>query len=59
VAHVDAEDVGTGPKQARDDGAVGGGRTERSDDLGPAQASHQSMIPKSGSRFSEKIMLTQ
>src|SRR5207302_1001612 len=72
MAHVDAEDVGAGPKQAGDDGAVGGRRTEGGDDLGPAQASHQSMIPKSGSRFpafakpasagegrSEKIMLTQ
>src|SRR5207302_1738711 len=46
MAHVDAEDVGAGPKQAGDDGAVGGGRTEGGDDLGPAQASHQRMIPK-------------
>jgi hypothetical protein len=59
VTHVDAEDVGAGPEQARNDGAVGGGRTESGDDLGTAQATHQRMIPKSGSRFSETIMLTQ
>ena len=41
VAHVDAEDVGAGGEQARDDASVGGGRTQRGDDLGPAQTSHQ------------------
>ena len=48
VAHVDAEDVGAGREQPLDDRAVGGGRTERGDDLGPAQASHRRRCQSSG-----------
>ena len=40
VTHIDAEDVGAGRKQLRDHAGVGGGRSERGDDLGAAQASH-------------------
>ena len=41
VTHVDAEDVGARHEQLGDDASVGGGGAECSDDLGPAQTSHQ------------------
>src|SRR5262249_16576113 len=40
VAHVDAENVGAGLEQPRDDRLLGGSRPERRHDLGPAQPSH-------------------
>ena len=41
VAHVDAEDIGARLEQPGDDRPLGGGRTERCHDLGPAQPSHR------------------
>ena len=48
VAHIDAEDVGAGPKQARDHVSVGGGGAERGDDLGPTLTSHQFLLREGG-----------
>src|SRR5262249_17639222 len=44
MAHVDAENVGARPKQVADNDPLGRRRTERRNDLGPAQTSHQFLL---------------